>query len=48
MKKRPGTPPHSVGGMTIALRYGHITVTGLDESPGFYRDAPAAYRGRAG
>ena len=48
MKKRPGTSPHSVGGMTIALRYCHITVTDLDKSPGFCRAAPVAYRGRAG
>jgi hypothetical protein len=48
MEKRPGKPPHSVGGMTIALRYGHITVNDLDESLGFCRDASAAYRRRAG
>jgi len=39
MEKRPGKPPHSVGCMTIALQYCHITVNDPDESLGFYRDA---------
>jgi uncharacterized glyoxalase superfamily protein PhnB len=39
MEKRPVRPPHSVSGMTIALRYCHITVNDPDESLGFYRDA---------
>jgi len=39
MEKRPGEPPHSVGGMRIALQYCHITVNDPDESLGFYRDA---------
>ncbi len=39
MEKRPGKPPPSVGRMTIALQYCHITVNDLDESLGFYRDA---------
>ena len=32
-------PPRSVGRMTIALRYCHVTVNDLTESLGFYRDA---------
>lgn len=39
MKKRPRRPPPSVGRMTIALQYCHITVNDPDESLGFYRDA---------
>lgn len=39
MEKRPEYPPPSVGGMTIALQYCHITVNDPDESLGFYRDA---------
>jgi catechol 2,3-dioxygenase-like lactoylglutathione lyase family enzyme len=39
MKKQPGKPPPSVGRMTIALQYCHITVNDPDESLGFYRDA---------
>jgi len=39
MKKRPGKPPPSLGRMTIALQYCHITVNDPDESLGFYRDA---------
>jgi hypothetical protein len=34
--------------MTFAFRYCHITVNDPDESLGFYRDAPAASRRRAG
>ena len=39
MEKRPGRPPLSLGDMTIALQYCHITVNDLDESLSFYRDA---------
>ena len=38
-EKRPRQPPPSVGGMTIALQYCHITVNDVDESLAFYRDA---------
>ena len=39
MEKRPGNQPPSVGSMTIALQYCHITVNDVDEALGFYRDA---------
>jgi hypothetical protein len=39
MEKRPGSLPPSLGRMTIALQYCHITVNDPDESLGFYRDA---------
>src|SRR2546423_3827008 len=39
MEKRPGKPPPSVGRMSIALQYCHVTVNDPDESLGFYRDA---------
>ena len=39
MEKRRGRPPPSLGDMTIALQYCHITVNDLDESLSFYRDA---------
>ena len=39
MEKRRGRPPPSLGDMTIALQYCHITVNDLDQSLSFYRDA---------
>ena len=39
MEKRRGKPPPSVGRMSIALQYCHVTVNDPDESLGFYRDA---------
>jgi catechol 2,3-dioxygenase-like lactoylglutathione lyase family enzyme len=37
--KRPGNPRPNVGSMTIQLHYCHVTVSDVDESIGFYRDA---------
>src|SRR5947209_15175662 len=39
MEKRRGKPPPSVGRMSIALQYCHVTVNDVDEALGFYRDA---------
>ena len=38
MEKLPGYRRHSLGGMTIALQYCHITVNDVDEALAFYRD----------